>query len=98
MTFGRAILKAKTVGIRNFRDRLSRLIHTHEMFVVTEHGSPTSVLLPYDDVLEIADVLEELRDKETLKAVAQGRSAIKAGVKGILVSRIFKKELKRKRG
>jgi len=92
MTLGNALLKAKSIGVRNFRDKVSRLIHTHEIFVVTEHGSPTSVLLPYDDVLEIVDVLDELRDKDALKAVAQGRKAIGRGVKGILASKILKKK------
>ena len=91
MTLGKALLKARTIGVRNFRNKLSRLIHTHEMFVVTEHGSPTSVLLPYNDVLEIVDILDELRDKDTLKAVAEGRKAVGRGVKGILASKIFKR-------
>jgi len=91
MTLGKALLRARSIGVRNFRNKVSKLIHTHEMFVVTEHGSPTSVLLPYDDVLEIADVLDELRDKDALKAVAQGRKTISRGVKGILASKIFEK-------
>lgn len=92
MTFGNALLKAKTIGVRNFRDKVSSLIRTHQMFVVTEYGSPTSVLLPYNDALEIVDILDELRDKEYLKAVSQGRKAIGRGAKGILVSKIFKKK------
>lgn len=92
MTLGKALLKARTIGVRNFRDKVSRLIHSHEMFVVTEHGSPTSVLLPYDDLLEIVDVLDELRDKYALRAVAQGRKAVSRGAKGVLVSKIFRKK------
>jgi len=92
MTLSRALLKAKTIGVRKFRDRLSRLIHTHEMFIVTEHGSPTSVLLPYQDVLEIIDILDELRDKDAIAAVLKGRKAIRAGKKGILASKVFDKK------
>ena len=90
MTLGKALLKAKSIGVRKFRDKISRLIHAHEMFVVTEHGSPASVLLPYNDVLEIVDVLDELRDKDALKAVAEGRKAVGRGAKGVAAEKIFK--------
>lgn len=92
MNLGKALLRARSIGVRNFRDKVSSLIHSHEMFVVTEHGSPTSVLLPYDDVLEIVDVLDELRDKDTLNAVVQGRKAISRGAKGVIASKVLRKK------
>ena len=92
MNLGKALLKARSIGVRNFRDKVSSLMHSHEMFVVTEHGRPTSVFLPYDDALEIVDILYELRDKNTLKVVAQGRKAISRGTKGVLASKILKKK------
>ena len=92
MTLGKALLKARTIGVRNFRNKVSKLMRTHEMFVVTEHGSPTSVLLPYEDVLEIVDVLDELQDKGAIKAVARGRKAVRRGVKGVLASKALKKK------
>ena len=91
MTLGKALLKARTVGVRNFRNKISRFIKSHEMFVVTEHGSPASVLLPYEDVLEIVDVLDELRDKKAVEAVLHGRKSVAKGVKGILAKTVFKK-------
>lgn len=95
MTIARALLKARSIGVRNFRDKLSRFINKHELFIVTEHGEPTSVLLPYEDMLEIVDVLDELQDEETIKAVAEGRKSIKSGAKGISFSTIFKKKRKK---
>ena len=95
MTVANALLKARSVGVRNFRDKLSRFIKKHELFIVTEHGEPTSVLMPYEDMLEIVDVLDELQDKETLKTIAEGRKAINAGRKGILASTLFKKRVKK---
>ena len=92
--FERALLKARTIGVRKFRNKISRLIKSHEMCVVTEHGTPASVLLPYEDVLEIADVLDELKDKDALEAVARGRKSIAKGVKGILAKTVFKKRKK----
>ena len=92
MSISRALLKAKTIGIRKFRDKLSKLMKTHEMFVVTEHGHPTSVVLPYNDIMEIVDILDELRDKNAIKAVTSGRKSISSGVKGILAKTVFKRK------
>ena len=92
MTIANALLKARSVGIRNFRNKLSKFIGKHELFIVTEHGQPASVLLPYEDMLEIVDVLDELQDKETLKTILEGRKAIKSGRKGLLASTLFKKK------
>ena len=90
MTISNALLRAKSIGVRKFRDSVSRLIRTHQFLVITERGTPASVLVPYNDILEIADVLEELEDKEVIKTIAEGRRAIHRGAKGILASAIFK--------
>lgn len=92
MTIGTALLHAKSIGIRNFRDKISQLIKKHQIFIVTEHGSPASVLLPYEDMLEIVDILDELKDRRALKIIAEGRRAIRRGTKGILASKVFTKK------
>ncbi len=90
MTISNALLRAKSIGVRKFRDSVSRLIRTHQFLVITERGTPASVLVPYNDILEIADVLEELEDKEVIKTIAEGRRAMRRGAKGISASTIFK--------
>lgn len=90
MSISKTLLKARSIGIRNFRNSASKFIGKHQFLVITEHGTPASVLLPYNDVLEIVDILEELEDKKTLKAVTAGRRSIKKGAKGILAAKIFK--------
>jgi len=90
MTLENALVRAKSIGIRKFRDKLSSLMKTHQMFIVTEHGTPAGVLLPYGDMLEIVDILDELNDKKALRAIAEGRRAIGKGVKGISASKVFK--------
>ena len=91
MVISNALLHAKSVGVRNFRNRVFKFIKRHDFLIVTEHGVPASVLLPYKDILEIADILEELEDKKIVKAIAEGRRAIRKGVKGVLASRVFGK-------
>lgn len=91
MTFAAMILKAKSVGVRNFRDSASRFIREHKPIVITERGVPEGLLLPYEDVLELVDILDELNDRELVKDIAEGRRAIKAGAKGISASEVLRK-------
>lgn len=86
MTLSKVLLRAKNVGVRNFRNSVSRFVRNHAFLVITEHGKPESVLMPYNDILEIVDVLEELEDTKTLKTIAEGRRAIRRGAKGVLFS------------
>ncbi|MFH0772220.1 MAG: hypothetical protein V1933_06340 [Candidatus Omnitrophota bacterium] len=91
MNIANVLLRAESVGVRNFRNGLSHFIAENKPLIITERGSPASVLLPYNDILEIVDVLEELEDKQVLKLVAQGRRAIRKGLKGIPVFVSFKR-------
>lgn len=91
MTIARALLKAKNVGVRKCKNNLSRILKKHDIWLITEHNNPKSYLIPYDDMLELIDILDELQDPETIKAVQKGREAIKRGAKGFLVSTLFKR-------
>lgn len=94
MTFSMMLLKARSIGVRNFRDGASKFIRQHKPLVITDRGTPEGVYLPYADVLEIADILDELNDRELLKTIDGGRRAIRAGSKGILFPRSLKKHKK----
>ncbi len=82
------LLKAHRIGIRDLKEHLSTKFLKHTL-VITDRGAPVSVNLPYSDLLELMDILDELSDPETLKAVQEGRKAIKAGAKGVPVSPAF---------
>jgi len=97
MTAANAILRARNVGVRKFRNKASRFIKSHKILIITEHGKPTAILMPYSDMLNIIDTLDELRDKNAIETIAEGRKAILAGTKGISVSRVFKRVKKRKK-
>ena len=53
-------------------------------------SSPEYALVPYNDIMEIVDVLEELEDSTLLKTIAEGRKAVRRGAKGILFSNVLK--------
>lgn len=89
MTVASALLHAKYVGIRDLREHLSKRLKGNKAIVVTEHGTPTKVILSYKDVIDLIEVLDELRDGAAIRSVQEGRKAIKAGTAGIPVNRLF---------
>ncbi|MFQ5714557.1 MAG: type II toxin-antitoxin system Phd/YefM family antitoxin [Candidatus Scalinduaceae bacterium] len=90
MSIATNILKSPHVGIRDLKIHLSSLLKKGTL-IVTERGKPVNVILPYSDMIELLDMLDEITDPETIKTIQEGRKAISRGVKGIPVSNVFKK-------
>lgn len=90
MSIATDLLKAHRVGIRDLKEHLSTQLLS-EPLVITDRGTPVSVNLPYSDVLELVDFLDELSDLKTIATIQEGREAIQAGAKGIAVSHLFKR-------
>lgn len=84
------LLKAEHIGARIFRNRLFEFLKEDEPLVITEHGRPVRVVMDYEEILELLDMLDELSDPGTIKAVREGRKAIAKGARGISVSRLFR--------
>jgi prevent-host-death family protein len=79
------LLKAPHVGIREFKEKISSLLNKRKTLVLTDHGEPASVLIPYADMLELLDILDEINDPKTRSLVGSGRKSIKQGTKGISI-------------
>lgn len=90
MTTATDLLKADHVGVREFKEHVSA-DSLKKITVITDHGKPISVNLPFDDVLELVDILDELRDPQLLDVIATGRKSIKAGHKGMSSLKLFQK-------
>lgn len=90
MSIATELLKAPHVGIRDIKERLSRRL-LKDMLVITDRGAPVSVNLPYSDVLELADIVDELADLETAAMIQEGRKAIREGARGLAVAQLFKR-------
>ncbi len=89
------LLKAHHIGIRELKQQATTQFFKTPL-IITDRGVPISVNLPYSDVLELVDILDEISDKETVAAVLEGRKAIKAGAKGVPVQNLFR-SFKKKR-
>jgi len=90
MTTAVDLLKAKHCGIREYKEHLSTTL-LKGFIVITDRGKPISVNLPYQEVLEMLDIFDEILDPETVSNVLKGRKSIKSGGKGIPVSNLFNK-------
>ncbi len=91
MTLAASILRATHIGVRDLKNHLSQRLKTSKPIVVTEHGRPKRVILPYDVVVEISEILEEIEDKALAGWVKLSRRARNEGVKSVPVAESFKK-------
>lgn len=84
------LLKAEHIGVRELKAHLSRKL-LEDVLIITERGVPISINLPYSDMLDLVDILDELSDPETIQAIQNGRADVKKGRKGRNVSGLFKR-------
>ena len=91
MRLSTSLLKARHIGIRELKANLSKFLKQNKTMVITDHGTPTNVIVSYDDIVELIDILDELMDKSTIRSVQEGREAIASDSEGIPVSKLFNK-------
>ena len=82
--------KAKPVNVREAQAQLSKLIRSKLPSMVLSHGKPVSFLVPYEDMLDLVESLEELKDKKLLGEIARARIEYAQG-KAVPAERLFKK-------
>lgn len=82
--------KAKPVNVREAQARLSKLIRSKTPSMVLSHGKPVSFLVPYEDMLNLIDTLDELKDKKLLGELERARTEYEQG-KEVSAERLFKK-------
>jgi antitoxin (DNA-binding transcriptional repressor) of toxin-antitoxin stability system len=82
--------KAKPVNVREAQAQLSKLIKSKSPSMVLSHGKPVSFLVPYEDMLDLVELLDELKDKKILGEIEQARKDYTQG-KAVPAERLFKK-------
>lgn len=58
--------------------------------MVLSHGKPVSFLVPYEDMLDLVETLDELKDKRLLGEIERARAEYAQG-KAVPAERMFKK-------
>lgn len=91
MTLATALLRAPHIGVRDLKAHLSEKLRTHTPLIITDHGEPKQVIIPYQEIVELVEILEEVRNPELVKVVKLSRKALREGVEGIPVEASFKK-------
>lgn len=73
---------AKTVGVREAHQRLTKLIRSAEagdQVVITRDGTPAAVLLGAREYNSLMATLEEMADPGALRALREAQADVKAG-------------------
>jgi antitoxin (DNA-binding transcriptional repressor) of toxin-antitoxin stability system len=90
MTAASLLRKAKPVNVREAQAQLSKLIRSKSTSMVLSHGKPVSFLVPYEEMLDLVETLDELKDKKLLQEIERARTEY-AGGKAVPVERLFRK-------
>lgn len=82
--------KARPVNVREAQAQLSKLIRSKVPSMVLSHGKPVSFLVPYEEMLDLIDTLDELKDTKLLREIERARVDYAQG-KAVPAERLFKK-------
>lgn len=81
---------ARPVNVREAQAQLSKLIRSKSPSMVLSHGKPLSFLVPYEDMLDLVETLDELKDKKLLSEIERARAEYAQG-KQVPIERLFRK-------
>lgn len=85
-----AILRADYLGIKEFKEHLCQILKQNKPRIITEYGKPKQFVIPYDEMVEIIEILEELSDPAFLKEIQSARKSYKKGKKAVPSSKLWK--------
>lgn len=77
------LLKAPHIGIRELRENLSSVVADRKITVVTDHGKPAEVLVPYATLVSLLTLLGDLANKDVSALAVKGAPAGGKGAGGI---------------
>ena len=83
------LLHGDYIGVKELRQRIAYFLRSDRPRIVTEHGKPRAVLIAYDKVVELIEILEELRDRKLMRDIERARKAYRKGG-GVALSQLAK--------
>src|SRR5205814_1916495 len=83
------LLRGEYIGVKELRQRIAHLLRSDRPRIVTERGKPRQVLIAYDKVVELIEILEELRDRKLMRDLERARAAYRKGG-GVALSQLAK--------
>lgn len=89
------VKEGEHIGVRELRANLAQVLKSQKTYFVTDHGKPVRAVIDYAVLLEFLDMIDELKDKNLVRDVAQGREEYGKG--GFVPVTRLKKMLKRKK-
>lgn len=84
------VRKANPVNVRDAQAQLSKLIRSKSPTMVLSHGKPVSFLVPHEDLQNLDDTLDELKDIQLLREIERARIEYGQG-EAVPTERVFKK-------
>ncbi len=81
--------KAKPVNVQDVQTQLSKLIQSKSISVILSRGKPASFLVPYEDMLDLVETFDELKDKKLLGEIKRARKEYAQG-KDVPAERLLK--------
>ncbi len=79
MSRNNLLQKANAVDVREAQAQLSILIRSKTPSKILLGGKPVSVLVPYEDMLNLVEVLDELTDDKFLGEIKRARKEYAQG-------------------
>jgi antitoxin (DNA-binding transcriptional repressor) of toxin-antitoxin stability system len=90
MTTKSILRQSKPVNVREAQAKLSRLIRSNRPSLVLSHGKPVSFLVPYEEMLDLLEMLDDLKDQKLIEEITRARSEYAEG-KAVPAERLFRK-------
>jgi len=90
MTTKSILRQSKPVNVREAQAGLSRLIRSKKPSLVISRGKPVSFLVPYEEMLDLLEMLDDLKDQKLLEEISLARLEYIEG-KEVPAEKLFQK-------
>lgn len=73
------LLKAKHIAAKNLRENIFKILGGTKRFIAMKNGKPEMFLIPYEDMVELVEMLEESKDAVLRERIERSREEYRKG-------------------